>query len=280
MGAPRGSGKVPGITKLINKTFRPCLGIVRGFRWATRPSHMRLQTPACVISPVISPLVAGGWGWGLLFVLSSLFGVSVMYEVHQQQVHIFGRLLTWGPWEPMRVIEVSIEQRRNERAGKREIPEKTRRPTASSDTIPTCENPESAGESPGAISRLKRAIATKREALEWRAALLSIAVESPTYTRRTRDSGAVVVRLLASHHGESGSISGGLALGFLHVGILQDDDAGRLVFSGISRSPPLLHSGALHTHLTSSPSALKASMLPAAQIYPVHYKQHGDDTEH
>ncbi|KAJ8874981.1 hypothetical protein PR048_022871 [Dryococelus australis] len=41
----------------------------------------------------------------------------------------------------MRVIEVSMEQRRNESTGKREIPEKTQRPTASSSTIPTCENP-------------------------------------------------------------------------------------------------------------------------------------------
>ncbi|KAJ8895394.1 hypothetical protein PR048_000726 [Dryococelus australis] len=34
-----------------------------------------------------------------------------------------------------------MERRRNEMAGKREIPEKTRRPAASSGTIPTCENP-------------------------------------------------------------------------------------------------------------------------------------------
>ncbi|KAJ8873898.1 hypothetical protein PR048_024734 [Dryococelus australis] len=34
-----------------------------------------------------------------------------------------------------------LPRRRNEGAGKREIPEKTRRPTASSGTIPTCENP-------------------------------------------------------------------------------------------------------------------------------------------
>ncbi|KAJ8872389.1 hypothetical protein PR048_025993 [Dryococelus australis] len=40
------------------------------------------------------------------------------------------------------VIEVSsTEQCRNEGAGEREIPEKTRRPAASSGTIPTCENP-------------------------------------------------------------------------------------------------------------------------------------------
>ncbi|KAJ8870636.1 hypothetical protein PR048_029659 [Dryococelus australis] len=34
-----------------------------------------------------------------------------------------------------------MEQRRNARRGKREIPEKTRRPAASSSTIATCENP-------------------------------------------------------------------------------------------------------------------------------------------
>ncbi|KAJ8890947.1 hypothetical protein PR048_010456 [Dryococelus australis] len=38
---------------------------------------------------------------------------------------------------------VSMEQRRNKRAGgKRKIPEKSRRPTTSSGTIPTCKNPE------------------------------------------------------------------------------------------------------------------------------------------
>ncbi|KAJ8871846.1 hypothetical protein PR048_028186 [Dryococelus australis] len=41
----------------------------------------------------------------------------------------------------MRVIELNIERRRNEGAGKREIPEETRRPTASSGTISTCGNP-------------------------------------------------------------------------------------------------------------------------------------------
>ncbi|KAJ8877809.1 hypothetical protein PR048_022267 [Dryococelus australis] len=44
----------------------------------------------------------------------------------------------------MLVIEGSMEQRRNERAaGGGEIPERTRRPTTSSGTIPTCQNPES-----------------------------------------------------------------------------------------------------------------------------------------
>ncbi|KAJ8867780.1 hypothetical protein PR048_031583 [Dryococelus australis] len=41
---------------------------------------------------------------------------------------------------PTRVAEVNMERRRNGR-GKREIPDKTRRPTASSGTIPFCENP-------------------------------------------------------------------------------------------------------------------------------------------
>ncbi|KAJ8872251.1 hypothetical protein PR048_025853 [Dryococelus australis] len=45
----------------------------------------------------------------------------------------------------MRVVEVSMEQRRNGGWGKREIPEKTRQPTASSGTIPTYENPEPRG---------------------------------------------------------------------------------------------------------------------------------------
>ncbi|KAJ8872511.1 hypothetical protein PR048_026117 [Dryococelus australis] len=41
----------------------------------------------------------------------------------------------------MRVIEVSMEQRRNEGVGKRGIPEKTGRAAASSGTIPACKNP-------------------------------------------------------------------------------------------------------------------------------------------
>ncbi|KAJ8871772.1 hypothetical protein PR048_028112 [Dryococelus australis] len=49
----------------------------------------------------------------------------------------FGRLLTARSSDPMRVIEVSMEQRRNETGDPRE----TRRPMTSSGTIPTCENP-------------------------------------------------------------------------------------------------------------------------------------------
>ncbi|KAJ8877529.1 hypothetical protein PR048_021984 [Dryococelus australis] len=59
-----------------------------------------------------------------------------------REVERFGRLLTSRSSEPMRVIEVSMEQRRNDGAGETGHPEKTRRPTVSSGTIPTCENPE------------------------------------------------------------------------------------------------------------------------------------------
>ncbi|KAJ8874428.1 hypothetical protein PR048_025277 [Dryococelus australis] len=43
--------------------------------------------------------------------------------------------------QPIRVIELNRERHRNERAGNREIPEKAYRPTTSSGTIPTWENP-------------------------------------------------------------------------------------------------------------------------------------------
>ncbi|KAJ8867261.1 hypothetical protein PR048_031060 [Dryococelus australis] len=54
----------------------------------------------------------------------------------------FGRLLTAMSCESMRVVEVNMEQRQNEGARKTGDPrEKTRRPAASSGTIPICENP-------------------------------------------------------------------------------------------------------------------------------------------
>ncbi|KAJ8873599.1 hypothetical protein PR048_024417 [Dryococelus australis] len=54
----------------------------------------------------------------------------------------------------------------------------------------------------------------------------------------------VVVRLLASHLGEPGSIPGGVIPGSSHVGILPDDAAGKRVFSGLSRFPRPFHCGA------------------------------------
>ncbi|KAJ8874555.1 hypothetical protein PR048_025418 [Dryococelus australis] len=53
-----------------------------------------------------------------------------------------------------------------------------------------------------------------------------------------------VVRLLAYQLCEPGSIPGGVAPGFSHVGIVPDDTAGQRVFSGVSRFPQPFHSDA------------------------------------
>ncbi|KAJ8871633.1 hypothetical protein PR048_027960 [Dryococelus australis] len=58
-----------------------------------------------------------------------------------------------------------------------------------------------------------------------------------------------VVRLLAAHLGEPGSIPGEAAPGASHVGIMPDDYAGRRVFSGICRFPRPCIAALLHTHL-------------------------------
>ncbi|KAJ8893268.1 hypothetical protein PR048_005859 [Dryococelus australis] len=75
--------------------------------------------------------------------------------------------------------------------------------------------------------------------------------------RQNGARGGVVVRLLASHIGEPGLIPGAVASGFPNVGIVPDDAAGRLVFSGISRFPRPCISAPHHTHLNSPSSALK-----------------------
>ncbi|KAJ8890142.1 hypothetical protein PR048_009649 [Dryococelus australis] len=54
--------------------------------------------------------------------------------------------------------------------------------------------------------------------------------------------GDLVVRLLAFHQGAPGTIPGGVATGFSHVGIVPGDAARRRVFSGVSRFLPPLHS--------------------------------------
>ncbi|KAJ8895108.1 hypothetical protein PR048_000433 [Dryococelus australis] len=65
---------------------------------------------------------------------------------------------------------------------------------------------------------------------------------------------------------DSGSIPGGFAPGFSHVGIVLDDAAGRRVFSGISRFPrrsvpALLHTHLNHPHRLSRPRTDSASRL-------------------
>ncbi|KAJ8891394.1 hypothetical protein PR048_010910 [Dryococelus australis] len=86
----------------------------------------------------------------------------------------------------------------NERAGKQEILEKTRRPAASSGTVPTCENP-------------------------------------------ARGHDGLVVRLLASHHGDPGSAPGGVASGLQHLGNVVKVAVERQLFSGCSRFPALAY---------------------------------------
>ncbi|KAJ8873064.1 hypothetical protein PR048_026680 [Dryococelus australis] len=70
---------------------------------------------------------------------------------------------------------------------------------------------------------------------------------------------------LASHQGEPALIPGRVT-GYFQVGIVSDDAVNRWVFSGISRFPPPLHSGTAPYSLQSPSSALKTSLLRAAQI--------------
>ncbi|KAJ8874600.1 hypothetical protein PR048_025466 [Dryococelus australis] len=73
------------------------------------------------------------------------------------------------------------------------------------------------------------------------------------------------ISMLASRQGEPGSIPG-RANGFSQAGIVPHNAVGRRVFSRISRFPPPLNSGAAPCSLRSPSSALKTSLLRAAQI--------------
>ncbi|KAJ8877613.1 hypothetical protein PR048_022068 [Dryococelus australis] len=94
-----------------------------------------------------------------------------------------------------------------------------------------------------------------------------------------RGRGGLVVRVLTSHLGEPGAITGGVAPGFSLVGIVPNYVAGRRVFPGISippppppphcgaapYSPPLHHFGSLR-----SPHSCEASTRYAvSHLYPV-----------
>ncbi|KAJ8891060.1 hypothetical protein PR048_010569 [Dryococelus australis] len=93
-------------------------------------------------------------------------------------------------------------------------------------------------------TRMKCAVATKRNARNWRAVFSSHCVYP--------------VCLLASHHDETG---------FLRVGVVPDDAAGRRVFSRISRIPRPFIPPLLHTQPQSPSSVHKTSLLRAVQIY-------------
>ncbi|KAJ8893449.1 hypothetical protein PR048_006047 [Dryococelus australis] len=78
--------------------------------------------------------------------------------------------------------------------------------------------------------------------------------EQPTRHSRvpsvTRGPGGVVVRLVAYHLSEPGSILGGVTPRFSHLGIAPDDATGQRFFSEISRFPRPCILALLHNHLT------------------------------
>ncbi|KAJ8883211.1 hypothetical protein PR048_015051 [Dryococelus australis] len=74
---------------------------------------------------------------------------------------------------------------------------------------------------------------------------------------------SIPFELLASHLGKPCSIPGGVALGFLHVGIVSDDATGRRVFSGISRFPTPLHSSAV-------PSSSRSAIIDSQDLVKSH----------
>ncbi|KAJ8896120.1 hypothetical protein PR048_001462 [Dryococelus australis] len=94
----------------------------------------------------------------------------------------------------------------------------------------------------------------------------------------------IVVKLLASHQGEPASIPCRITSGFWKVGIVQDDDAGQRVFSGISRYPPPLHSGAAPfsprlTHFGSQDLVVRGAQISQLNSIPFaipHYSRHAN----
>ncbi|KAJ8869265.1 hypothetical protein PR048_030837 [Dryococelus australis] len=73
------------------------------------------------------------------------------------------------------------------------------------------------------------------------------------------------------HLGESGSIPGGVAPAFSHVGIVPYDAAGQRVFSGISRFPRPSIPALLHTHLASALIGSQDLDVGAAVVEPLNW---------
>ncbi|KAJ8896827.1 hypothetical protein PR048_002173 [Dryococelus australis] len=139
------------------------------------------------------------------------------------------------------------EQRREARAGKQDIPVKTRRPAASSGTIPRCELP---GDTTPSLPLLRLCFCT-----------ISTELVFTTFSNSSDHSPHITLTFLDSGDGLDHSQ-------ILHAGIVPDDAAGRRVFSGISRFPRTFIPVLLHVHLTSRSSALKTSMSRAAKYLP------------
>ncbi|KAJ8896843.1 hypothetical protein PR048_002189 [Dryococelus australis] len=127
-------------------------------------------------------------------------------------------------------LQLLLERARVQGRGKREIFEKTRRPAASSGTIPTYENPDDPA---GIRTRFPLVEASSPTTTTLWLPILRL---QTYFLLSPWGRGGVVVRLLASHLGEPGSILGGATPGPSHAGIVPDDAAG---WRGFSVSPAL-----------------------------------------
>ncbi|KAJ8889336.1 hypothetical protein PR048_008835 [Dryococelus australis] len=158
-------------------------------------------------------------------------------------------LLRW--WSPtkMVVVVLSILKEENEiLKGKREIP--TWRWTARALRRQTPMDMNADNPTTGNVASLRLNIYLVTEGIREIIGALVISSQSSSLTCRRRDIhpatyeksfatvvSGVVVSLLASHLGETGSIAAGVAPGLSHAGIVPDDAAGRRVLSRISRPP-------------------------------------------
>ncbi|KAJ8886208.1 hypothetical protein PR048_012417 [Dryococelus australis] len=91
----------------------------------------------------------------------------------------------------------------------------------------------------------------------------------PRCPSQTSYNSTPAVRLFTSYQGEPGSIPSRVTPVFSQVVIVPDDAAGRQVFSGISRFSRPCIPALLHSHLISPASALKTSLIRAAQSWPI-----------
>ncbi|KAJ8896780.1 hypothetical protein PR048_002125 [Dryococelus australis] len=163
--------------------------------------------------------------------------------------------LVWGVWRKVYCVEEGVRSCGGlgvagmKMRGKREIPEKTRRPAPSSGTIPTCENQ-------GVVRRGIEPSSPQPFGL-------SGPLFWGTTPAKQQCCDEDTVSLLASHQGEPGSILG-------RATPASGNRDGRCRWSagflGNPPFPPSFHSGAFPYSLQSPTSALKTSLLRASQI--------------
>ncbi|KAJ8881297.1 hypothetical protein PR048_017778 [Dryococelus australis] len=142
---------------------------------------------------------------------------------------------------------------------------KTHRSAGSSGTIPTCENP--------GVTRLGIEPVLFLPSVEpqdnhnmWLNRMVATRVRD--HTKRIW-----LLRMTTAHKTASYWWLVGVTHAFeRHVGIVPDDAAGRLFFSGISRFPRPYIPALLHPHFALPSSALNTLMLRATQISSLHYR--------